>query len=37
MMDMMPHDIGMVNKQVAKESVTIIMGNKQVKKSICNR
>ena len=33
-MDMMPHDIGMVNKQEAKQSVSIIMGNKQVEKSI---
>ena len=34
MMDMTPHDIGMVNKCAAKESVSIIMGNKQVEKSI---
>ena len=34
MMDMMAHDIGMVNEQVAKESVSIIVGNKQVEKSI---
>ena len=34
MMDMTPHTIGMVNKQAAKGSVNIIMGNKQVEKSI---
>ena len=37
MMDMTPHDIGMVNKQAAKESVSIIKGNKQVEKSIAIR
>ena len=34
MMDMTPHNIGTVNKHAAKESVSIIMGNKQVEKSI---
>ena len=33
-MEMTPHNIGMVNKHAAKESVSIIKGNKQVKKSI---
>ena len=37
MMDMTPHNIGMVNKQGAKESVSIVMGNKQVEKSIAIR
>ena len=34
MMAMTPYDIGMVNKYAAKESVSIVMGNKQVEKSI---
>ena len=34
MMDMMPHDISMVNRHAAKESVSIVMGNKLVEKSI---
>ena len=33
-MDMTPHDIGMVNKHAAKESVSIIMGNKQVESQL---
>ena len=32
--DMMPHDIGMINKQTSKESVSIVMGNKQIEKSV---
>ena len=27
-MDMLPHAIGMINKQTSKESVSIVMGNK---------
>ena len=33
-MDITPHDIAMVNKHVSKESVSIVLGNKQVEKSI---
>ena len=33
-MDMTPHDMGMVNKLMSKDSVSIVMGNKQVEKSI---
>ena len=33
-MDMMPHDIGMINKQTSKENVSIVMGNKQIEKSV---
>ena len=29
-MDVKPHDIGMINKQTPKESVSIVMGNKQI-------
>ena len=32
MMDMTPHNIGMVNKHAAKESVSIIMDNIQIEK-----
>ena len=33
-MDLTPHNIGMVNKHVEKESISIMMGNKQVEKSV---
>ena len=33
-MDMMPHDIGMIKKQTSKEIVSIVMGNKQIEKSV---
>ena len=33
-MDMTPHDIGMINKQTSKESVSIVMGNRQIEKSV---
>ena len=33
-MDITPHDIVMVNKHLSKESVSIVMGNKQVEKLI---
>ena len=35
-MDMTPYMVGMINKKEAKESVSIVMGNKQVEKSIAN-
>ena len=34
MMDMTPYLVGMINKKEAKESVSIVMGNKQVEKSV---
>ena len=34
MMDMTPYLVGMINKKEAKESVIIVMGNKQVEKSV---
>ena len=34
MMDMTPYSVGMINKKEAKESVSIVMGNKQVEKSV---
>ena len=37
MMNLAPNNIGMVNKHAAMESVSIIMGNKQVEKSITIR
>ena len=33
-MDLTPHNIGMVNKHAEKESISIMMGNKQVEKSV---
>ena len=33
-MDMMPQDIGMINKQISKESGSIVMGNKQIEKLV---
>ena len=34
MMDMTPYSVGMINKKEAKESVSIVMGNKQVEKLV---
>ena len=34
MMDMMPYLVGMINKKEAKESVSIVMGNKQAEKLV---
>ena len=33
-MDMMPHDIAMINKQTSKECVSIVMGNKQIERLV---
>ena len=33
-MDMTLHDIGMINKPTTKESVCIVMGNKQIEKLV---
>ena len=33
-MDMTPHELVMINKQMSKDSVSIMIGNKQVEKSI---
>ena len=33
-MGMMPHDIVMINKETSKECVSIVMGNKQIEKSV---
>ena len=33
-MDMTTHDIGMINKQTSKESVSIVMANKQIEKLV---
>ena len=34
MMDMTPYLVGMVNKKEAKESLSTVMGNKQVEKLV---
>ena len=34
MMNMTPYSVGMINKKEAKENVSIVMGNKQVEKSV---
>ena len=36
-MDMTPYEIGMVNKQMLQDSVSVVMGNKQVEKSVAIR